>query len=111
MPKGQTLTATERMERSRATSRMAMARELMMAGILARLWPSYLTTPKIPNEEYPLLLCVESPAGRLIWRLSIDELAFFEDWISTQPRVDETPADRLPVLQSLAENGWEIGEV
>lgn len=106
MRKDQTLTATQRMERSRVSTRLSMARELMTAGILARLWPSYLTTPKIPNEDYPLLLCVESPAGLLVWRIAADERPFFEDWIHERPRQNEQAIDRLPILQNLAENGW-----
>ncbi len=106
MRRGQTVTATQRAERSRAATRLSIARELMTAGIFARIWPAYLTTPKIQNDTFPLLLCVESPAGLLVWRLSVDERAFFEDWIRLRPSNGEAPSDRLPILQNLAANGW-----
>lgn len=107
MRKGQSISATRRAERSRATTRIAFARELMMAGILARIWPSYTTTPPVPNESYPYLLCVQSPAGLLVWRLATDEYVFFQEWVPSRPRHGEMPKDRLPTLQTLAANGWQ----
>jgi len=107
MRKGQTLTATDRAERSRATTRHVMARELMYAGILARLWPqeAYLTTSRLPSDMFPSLLCVTTPAGPLVWRISTDEEPFF-DWLPRRSRTNEAATDRLPVLQNLAANGW-----
>lgn len=105
MPR-QPLTATQRMERSRAATKRAFDREMLMAGILARLWPSYLTTcdPRYPNEEYPDLLCIDSPAGKLVWRTGPDEAPIFEH-LPRRKRVDERASNRIPVLQHLAE-GW-----
>lgn len=101
-----TRTATDRAERSRDATKRAIARELMMACILARVWPSYLTTPRYVNAEYPLLLCVSSPSGLLVWRVSLEERPLVEDWLPLRARTTEMPVDRLPILQALAENGW-----
>lgn len=102
-----TITATERMARSREATKRAFIREMLMAGILARLWPSYITAcdPRYPNAEYPELLCIDTPAGKLVWRLGTDEAAAFEH-LARRDREGEAATDRTPVLQALAD-GWE----
>jgi hypothetical protein len=99
MKKGETLSATARADRARETAKAAMARELFMAAILGRLWPLYVTD--WTSEDYPHLLCLDSPAGLLVWRLSQEELSMFEH-LPRRPRDKESPRDRLPVLQALA---------
>ena len=76
-----------------------------MAAILARLWPSYLTAPRYENAEYPALLCVESPAGLLCWRVGADELPLY-CFLKHRARTTEEAKDRIPVLQLLADGGW-----
>lgn len=105
MKRGEPVPASVRAERSRAATKAATARELLYAGILARLWPSYVTTVIRENPEFPWLLCVESPVGLLIWRLSIEERPFFE-WIAEKPNAGERAIDRTPLLMALAADGW-----
>jgi len=103
------LTATQRATRARATSRYAMTRDLMTGVVLARLWSAYLMPPHYPNEEFPLMLCVNSPAGLLTWRMTGDESDYVKQWLQLELRRNTThqdPVDRLPILQALAENGW-----
>jgi hypothetical protein len=77
----------------------------MTGGILARLWPAYLIDWTDRNPEYAYLLCVESPAGLLVWRLTGDELPLFE-YLPRRARTSERPIDRLPIMQALAAHGW-----
>ena len=97
------LSATARAERSREATKAAAARELLYGGTLARIWPAYTTNVRRPNPEYPYLLCVESPAGLLTWRLSEDEAVFFE-WLPNRQNTGELAADRTPILMALAES-------
>lgn len=100
------LTATEKMKRSREMTKRMAARELVYAAILARIWPSYLAQVARENPEYPLILCVESPAGMLTWRLSTEEAVFFADWLQERENNGERASDRDPTLMALAE-GWK----
>jgi hypothetical protein len=102
-----TYSATERMQRSRAVTQTAMTRELLYAGVLARVWPSYLTEPIKPQPNMPALLCVESPAGLLVWRLSLEELDGFKEWLPYRPNDRRPSEDKLVALQVLAFDGWE----
>ncbi len=101
MKKGTTLTATEKMDRSREMTKRMAARELLYAGVLARLWPAYLAPSKPSNDAFPLLLCVESPAGLLTWRLDSDECVMF-DWLEQRDNAGEKATDRTPILHGLA---------
>ncbi len=103
MKKGETLTATEKMERARQNTRAAMARELLYGVILSRLWPAWLHPTD--NAGYPLIMVVESPAGRLTWRIAIDETATVEHLEQREPVSQKTAADRMPILLALAD-GW-----
>jgi hypothetical protein len=103
--KGETISATSRAERSRETTRAATARELLYAGVLSRVWPSYLTVPRRPNADYPWLLCVESPVGVIVWRLATDEREFFE-WVTEErPNAGERAHDRTAILMALSADG------
>ena len=97
------LSATARAERSREATKAAAARELLYGGTLARIWPAYTTNDKRDNPAFPRLLCVESPAGLLTWRLAEDEAKFF-DWLPKRQNTGQLAVDRTPVLMALAES-------
>lgn len=103
MKAGTTLSATEKMERSREQTKRMATRELLYAAVFARLWPSYLAEVRPANDSYPVILCVESPAGRLTWRISSEELPYFEEWLKTTPNAGERAEDRTPVLMALSD--------
>lgn len=103
MKKGETLTATEKMERARQNTRASMARELLYGVIFSRLWPAWLHPTD--NAEYPHILVVESPAGRLTWRVATDEYALVEH-LEQRQRTSQKAADRMPILLYLATEGW-----
>lgn len=103
MRKGSKASPALRAKKARLTAQNVYARELLMARILTRLWPSYVTD--WDNQDYPYLLCVGSPIGRLVWRLSESERQLFADFVVNE-RKDEWPHDRTPTLQALAEHGW-----
>ncbi len=103
MKAGETLSATARMERSREATKRAAARELLYCGILARLWPSFVA--EVDNPVYPWIVCVQSPAGELTWRLTEEERPFF-DWMETGATSLKRAIDRTPTLMALAGNGW-----
>lgn len=98
-----TTSARTAADRSRAATKNAIARELLYAGILARLWPSYVA--HVENDDYPHLLCVDSPAGILTWRLTPDEHEAFE-WVPRGESTYKRAQDRVPILHALAD-GWE----
>lgn len=100
------LTATERMERSREATKRVTARELLYAGVLARIWPSYVTEPSKPQPGFPFLLCIESPTGLLVWRLTEDESQGFR-WLSCRPNDGRPSEDKDAALYALAMEGWE----
>lgn len=104
MKQGAKVRATVRAKRSRQTAIAAIARELLYGGTLARVWPAYLTPVIVVNDEYPLLLCVKSPAGLLTWRISKEEMEFF-DWLDVRANSGERATDRTPILMALAEDG------
>ena len=103
---GRVLTATEKAERARATTRAALTRDLLYGGILSRLWPSYVVATK--NPEYPWLLCVETPIGELLtWRIAVDE-ADLVVALEERPNTGEKATDRTPILMALAQDGWPV---
>jgi hypothetical protein len=95
------------MERSREATKAVAARELLYAGILARLWPSWVTTPSHPktNPAFPKLLCVETPTGLLVWRLTADEAEFF-DYVAQKENDGRPAGHKEGILYALASEGW-----
>ena len=104
MRKGETLTATETMERARQNTRVSMARELLYGVMFSRLWPAWLHPTY--NSEYPYILVVDSPAGRMTWRVAVDEFAIVEH-LEQRERTSQRAADRTPTLLHLAMEGWK----
>ena len=105
MRRGETVPASVRAERSRQATKAATARELCYAGILARVWPSYITEPIKPQPHFPFLLCVESPAGLLVWRLSDEEVVMFQ-YLPCRKNDGRKAEEKVPALLSLAADGW-----
>lgn len=102
-----TMSATEKMERSRERTKTVVARELLYAGVLARLWPSWVTAPIRPriNPKFPWLLCVDTPAGLLVWRLTDEEVPFF-DYVDRKANDGRPAEDKEGTLYALAAGGW-----
>jgi hypothetical protein len=94
------------MERARETAKAAAGRELLYAGILARLWPSVVMQSGRESDAGWFILAVESPAGWLSWKLSPEERDAFE-WVPMRDWHGEKVEDRTPVLLALATNVWE----
>lgn len=107
MRRGESVPASTRAERSRQATKYVTARELLYAGVLARLWPSYITTPIEPrrNPSFPWLLCVETPAGLLVWRLTDDEVVFF-DYVTRKDNDGRKSENKEGTLYALASEGW-----
>lgn len=113
MLKGEKLSATARAERSREATKQAMARDLLYAAILARIWPAVVMKPDPDGKsdsvkrglvEFPYILAIDSPAGWLTWKLSPDEYEMF-DWVPKREHHGETVTDKLPALTLLATDG------
>jgi hypothetical protein len=102
--------ATERLIAARAVKDDAVAREIAWVAIVvhAKIWPAWVSPPLRPQAGFPYVLNMETPAGRLIYRLAKDELEMFR-------HIDERPndgigggaADKLAILSHLAMDGWE----
>ena len=97
--------ATQRMERARASTKVAIGRELALVAILSRIWRDSHQC-RVPSGEHAI--CLHTPAGPEVWRILDDsELALFahlptqaldcEDWRGTT---------KLATLLDLAINGW-----
>lgn len=109
----QAQTATERMEAARAATLAARDRDLVAAGIYARLWPSFMAPTRdrngLPDEMFPLALHIDSPAGRLSYRLAEGDMPVFEHVTerSDKPETTKcTQADKVARLFHLATEGW-----
>jgi hypothetical protein len=105
MKRGETVSASVRAERARESAKQAIARELLYAGILARLWPSYVMQSNRKSDDGWFILAVESPAGWLWWKLSPDERQAFE-WLPEREHDGQIVKDRTPTLMALALDGW-----
>lgn len=110
----QQLTATEKMDAARAATLEARTRDLVAAGIYARLWPSWMAPTKgkggNPDAMFPLALHIDSPAGRLSYRLAEGDMPVFEHVTERRrepERVQCTQADKTARLFHLATEGWD----
>ena len=70
--------ATARLEAARAVKDVILIRELCLVSLLSRVWPSHLAEPRVPQLNFPWIVCLHSPAGQLVWRVKEEELALFE---------------------------------
>ena len=103
MKEGEKLSATDKMEKARENTRRSAARELLYGVIFSRLWPAWLH--ETDNEAYPLIMVVESPAGRMTWRIADDE-TMLVGHLEKRQRTSQKAADRTPILLHLASDGW-----
>lgn len=100
---------SERLEAARKVKAYAIAREIAWAAIVVRagLWPAWVSIPTKEQKSFPYILNIETPAGRLIYRLSGEEIDMFRD-------LEERPNDGLgggweekqAILTLLASEGW-----
>lgn len=102
--------ATERLEAARKVKDDAIARELAWVAIVvrAKLWPAWLSVPRADVQtNFPYILNIETPAGRLIYRVRDTEFAIFS-------QLEERPndglgggwTDKMTILTILATEGW-----
>ena len=106
-PHTATQTASERLTAARAVKDDAIVRELCWAAIGSRLWPSFITAPSKPQKSFPWLLCIDSPAGRLVYRLSEEEREMFTHLEEREnDGVPCSGGDKQARLLHLALEGW-----
>lgn len=102
--------ATERLEASRNVKADAIARELAWATIVVRMgvWPSWKSKPRIPQPAFPWLLNIDTPAGRIVYRVSKEEHEQLFGDLPEYPNdgVACTVGDKLSRLLHLATEGW-----
>ena len=105
---GKPTTASERMDAARAARQEGMLREVCLASILSRVWPSYVTEPAVKNPDFPFLMVIQTPAGRLVYRVHTEEtdlVAHLER--KPSPETIPTMAEKLAVLLHLATEGFK----
>lgn len=95
---------SERLEAARAVKDDAVIRELCWAAVGSHIWPSFLCPPQKPQPLFPWLLCLDTPAGRLVYRVADGELHMFEH-LDRRPNdhVECTGGDKMARLLHLAE--------
>lgn len=98
--------ATTRMEGARRVKHDAVTRELLWAAIGARVWPAYLAKPRIEQANFPFILCIDSPAGPIVYRVSAEELPLFDRLERRESGPDYESGDKMAALLLLASDGW-----
>jgi hypothetical protein len=84
-----------------------MTRELMLVAILSRIWPSHRCLPRRKQKNLPEMVCVHSPAGILMWRISEQEAPLFEHLALSENHADHYRAgDKEALLLLLASSGF-----
>ena len=100
-------TATARAEAARESTKTAMSREICWVAIGSRIWPSYLFLPRATQPNFPALVCIESPAGPMVYRVAADELTLFDHLERRQDGPTTYIAgDKMIALLHLATEGW-----
>ncbi len=88
---------------AREAHRQTVVRELLYAAILSRLWPSFKAELKRQDPKFPCVLCIDTPAGRIAYKLSVEDMEGFEhvtDW-----REDDAPCSATDKLARLLDLG------
>ena len=73
---------------------------LLCAAIFSTLWPAHLAPDKSGNPSYPLVLCINTPAGLLTYRISVEESDLFDHLPKRDTPIG--PTDRTVILMALA---------
>ncbi len=110
-PKPHTVTKStaERLEGSRDVKADTVARELLWVAIACRegIWPAWRSDPRVPQKTFPELLHIDTPAGRIVYRLALEEIPMFEH---LEKRENDgavcTGGDKMARLLHLATEGW-----
>lgn len=101
--------ATERLDAARSVKQDAITRELAWVAIVCRagIWPAWISQPAKRQTGLPYLLNIESPAGRLVYRIAEEEIAMFE-LLAERPNDGEAcdKSDKMARLLHLATEGW-----
>jgi hypothetical protein len=96
--------ATLRMEGAHRVAKDAITRELCWAAIGARIWPAHLAPPRTPQQSFTWLHHLDTPAGRIVYRVTDEELPLFDHVLRV--KYDDTPSgDKLAILHALATVG------
>lgn len=108
-PHTTTQSATERLEASRDVKADTVARELLWVAIACRagIWPAWRSDPAKPQKTFPELLHISTPAGRIVYRLAVEEIPMFEH-LEKRPNDGEpcSGGDKMARLLHLATEGW-----
>ncbi len=108
-PHTTTQSASDRLEAARKVKDDAIAREIAWAAIVVRagIWPAWVSIPKRNQTAFPYILNIDTPAGRLVYRLRPEELAMFGD-LAERPNdgLGGGWDDKLNILTLLASEGW-----
>ncbi len=102
--------ATERLEAARKVKDDAIARELAWVAIVVRsgLWPAWISPPRRDVQtNFPYVLNIETPAGRLVYRIRDTEFEMFSH-LKERPNdgLGGGWDDKLTILTHLASEGW-----
>ena len=89
---------------AREAHRQTVVRELLYAAILSRLWPSFRTKPERDDPKFPQVLCIDTPAGRIAYKLTSDDLDGFEHVTEWRDR-DDAPCSATDKLARLLDLG------
>src|SRR5258707_7501571 len=98
-------TATERMEAARSQTMDSLTCELALAAIFAtRAWPCFLCAPLRQDARFPYVLCIDSPAGRLAYKVTDEEVNAMFKHVQIAPNdgIYASKADRFSRLLHLA---------
>ncbi len=102
-------TATERMEAARDATMDGLTCELALAAIfMSRAWPSFVAAPLRQDQRFAWVLCIDSPAGRIVYKVTEGEREAMLSHVPEKPNdgIHASKADRLSRLLHLATEGW-----
>ena len=102
---GHASTATERMEAARSVKSDVLMREMCWASIVSRFWPSCLMPAAVEQQNFPFICAIDTPAGRIAYRVHTDELPLFAH-LERKPNDGREATSKLAALLLLATEGW-----
>lgn len=97
------------MEIARSAHKMSLTREILWATIASRIWPSFLAPALRPDDKFFAVLCIDSPAGRIAYRVTQDEYDMLRGHLGLHDNdgVECSPVDKISRLLHLATEGWK----